>query len=690
MTQQTPHPKRTADTKFILKDMLKVIKIVAMYPEGNPLPQSLRRTFSEKLVSIIEEHNELQLVIQDAKITLDSEVVFTDASREESLAGLFFDNGVTSLTFCHPLELLEVYKLLDVIKEYQNKSQLGADLVSMLWEANFGSIKFTTVEDVSLAEYDGDFKVQEILSSGSKGPVEDQSAYDALFVRETTDHGNDSGGYVIELPDDVTDDELRQLKQMAEASNAKAKDLGPISGPVPDGRTLVNNLRAARRKNAAFYLVDPSERGDSNSSDRIDSSTLKVSEAAEAMGYADLGKQTMQAPDTALILNDEFKLSEEEELEIRSLLALDAQFDMYESTTELLAEMLLQETELSAFFESVGICERLVIDFVSTGRLMEAGHVLNNLRRLEEELADEKPMWSDRLRDCRITAGSTVRMKMFADSLNKHPQISTFDIRSYLEVFGWEALGAITDLLGDLEHRAHREFLCDFLSNRGKDNLAIIAKGVHDKRWFVVRNSVGILARIHDDKAIGYLAPAMKHEDKRVRLEVLNAIKERTDVKALDVLRKALLDSESEIRRTALAAILHHRGKGSYEAVSALLSDPIFQTIDKDEQVEAIRVYAVLGGERSIAFLRKLATRVNLFNDTLIALHRSAALTALAHCSSQAAEAALIKLRSSWIPEVREKARVAIALRRELMLRHVDPHTPRDLSHTPSEVSHGR
>ena len=45
------------DISLILKDLLKVIKVVSMYPEDNSLPQSMKRSFSEKLESIVEEYN---------------------------------------------------------------------------------------------------------------------------------------------------------------------------------------------------------------------------------------------------------------------------------------------------------------------------------------------------------------------------------------------------------------------------------------------------------------------------------------------------------------------------------------------------------------------------------------------------------------------------------------------------------
>ena len=39
----TKYHKRIKDVTLILRDLLKVIKVVSMYPEDNPLPQSLRR-----------------------------------------------------------------------------------------------------------------------------------------------------------------------------------------------------------------------------------------------------------------------------------------------------------------------------------------------------------------------------------------------------------------------------------------------------------------------------------------------------------------------------------------------------------------------------------------------------------------------------------------------------------------------
>ena len=56
MLTEAQKAKRMAEIKAIFKDFLKVIKVVSLYPEGNPLPQSMRRNFSERLAQHIEDY----------------------------------------------------------------------------------------------------------------------------------------------------------------------------------------------------------------------------------------------------------------------------------------------------------------------------------------------------------------------------------------------------------------------------------------------------------------------------------------------------------------------------------------------------------------------------------------------------------------------------------------------------------
>lgn len=640
---------RLKEVQTILKDFLKVIKVVSMYPENNPLPQSLRRTFAERLVNLTTSYTGLKLSVNKDTIMLDDETVFTDSSKEESLAAIFFEAGISCLTFAEDLDEDQVYKLLDVIKAYLNNRNQSEDLVTRIWEKNLPSLSITTVEDVALAEYDGDFHVQEVMRSSHPDervlPIgtDEVEGYESIFQREV---------------------------QLDDTGRHRPKD--PDSPARPD-RTTGRHLRGTPAgRGAVFYSIGVGQQAApvSESDYEVESVRLRVPEAADAMGLADVPATAAPArvtPNTALILNDEFKLSGEDEEEIKRLLSQDAEFDMFESTIELLKEMLYQEPEQNEFFETVTICEKIHADFVEMGRLIEAGHLLEFYRMLEEEVHKDKPGWAERLRDARVTAGSRQRLKALTDCANRKPDLGPAELRRYLDHFGWEALNAIADMLGDLEHQQHRLALCDYLADRGKENLDFVSKGIFDKRWFVVRNTVLILGKIGDDRAIGYLSKAVTHEERRVRLELSNVLKESRSDRALDILGKLVLDRDREVREGAINSMVARRGPKAFAAITEIINSERFVTLDRSEQQLLLNAYSTLGGDHAVDLLDKLITQLNPFNDPAKTFFRQAAFEALTLNRGERAEKLLVSLSSSWILDVKKQAQGALKKRRELI-----------------------
>ena len=82
-----------SNIKLLLRDLLKLIKVLAMYPPDNPLPAKMRRSLSSRFAEVVNEFNGLSFVIQPDKIYYSKEEVFVDQGKEERLAGLFFDAG---------------------------------------------------------------------------------------------------------------------------------------------------------------------------------------------------------------------------------------------------------------------------------------------------------------------------------------------------------------------------------------------------------------------------------------------------------------------------------------------------------------------------------------------------------------------------------------------------------------------
>ena len=345
----------------------------------------------------------------------------------------------------------------------------------------------------------------------------------------------------------------------------------------------------------------------------------------------------------------------------------DAAFDACESTVEILKEMLHQETNLDGFYETATICEKMTVELLNEGRLVEASRLLQFLKQLEEKIRNDKALWAERLKDAYITAGSRDRLKVFSSALNDHPDIGAVELKQYLDNFGWEALSGISDLLGDLDHRHHRQTLCDYLAAEGRDQPDMVAKGIYDKRWYVVRNSVSILARIGDDRSLHHLRQAVTHDERRVRLEVVTALKECDNDKALPILAETVMDSDREIRQGAIDAIVVRRGQPAFEATTAIINDERFDSLEQSEQNALLRAFSILGGDATVGYLSRLIERYNLWRDPTLAFYRRAAFDALSHNDSEKAEKLLVNLASSWRPDIRRQAAAALRRRREIL-----------------------
>lgn len=630
--------KELSDIKLVLKDFLKVIKVVSMYPADNPLPQSLRQSFAEKLESIAGQYGPIDITVEKEYLTYKDEEVYRDRSKEDSLAGLFFNTGITRFSLNETLSVEEIFKLLDVFKEFLNAPKNSCDLAGMLWESGISDFRFSTVEDIALSGYDGKIE-SDMLGGGGSGSGGGQSLFgtdDSLGYSAMFDHSKSLG------PTEVVGS--------SKSGGKGAED----SGEIPEGASVFFSH--------AYRNLDEDGEAQALESE----GELNTVAAARAMGLTDVAP-TKSVPNTTLILNDEFKLSEEEEKTFKQMLEEDILFDPYESTVEILKEILHQETDYAGFNESVTICEKVQSDLLKMGGLLHAAELLGFIRDLEDRVRTSMPQWADRLKEAAITAGSRDRLQFFAEALNEQPQLDPSGIGDYLEKLGWESLAGVTDLLGDIAHREHREAICNYLSSEGKNKVDLISRGIFDKRWFVVRNSASILARIADNKALNYLTKVLTHEDKRVRLAIVENLKDCTNIKALEVLAKLVMDPDAEVREKAVRSIISYKGSESYELIENIIQNIEFVTFEQRDKNLLLEAYSILGGDRAVSYLTALIMRFNPFRKAGIKELRQGALDALVHNKSEKAEKILLSLTGNWRWNIRNLAKLALHKRRALI-----------------------
>ncbi len=411
--------------------------------------------------------------------------------------------------------------------------------------------------------------------------------------------------------------------------------------------------------------------------DDSDSSRLQLSELDDTSAPVAVGEVFSRArgeqseelksiPNTTLILNDEFKLSEEEEEVIRGLIEQDASFEPYTSTVDLLKEMMLQESELPGFSETITICEKIMGEFIREAKLVEAGQLLAHMKSLDMRVRKEKPAWADRLKEAYITAGSRNRLEALGESLNVHPEINDAEVKKYLSNFGWEAMNNITAIVSYLQHTHHKNGVLHFLAERGKENLDLVARGIFDKNSDVVMNAISILAQVGDDKALNYLSKVITHTEAEVRMQLVLLLKDCSNENALPLLRKAISDPNAQVRRTAVNSIVCRRGQAAFDIVTEVINDEKFPSLEEDDQQSLLNAFSVLGGEKAVGFLTELITAHNIFRNHTLAFLRSAAFDALVLNRSDKAETTLLRLSRSWRADIKRQAHEALQRRREI------------------------
>ena len=587
-----------ADIKVILKDLQKVIKVASLYPEDNPLPQSLRQSFSDRFVELVSIYGPITLETAKGVLKLDNEIIFQDKSKEDRLAGIFFDTGIKLLIFNEKISANDLQQILSALKRYENEAERGCDLIELFWNMDLDGFKFTTYEDKSLLEFQ-DF--------------------------EKAGHGNNN------LNENLEVEEYIEI--------FKPNDDGPEDYSFED-------------EGWDLFECSPG-----------DSQRLKIKEAAEAMGYEDVKQPDQTASNSALIIGSEKLLTDEEKIKIKNILRKDKEFNVHDSNCYLIKEVVLQEVELEPFKESITISEKLISEFIKSGRIDLASNLLSFLNKYETILLMKKPIWAEKIKGTRLTIGSRDRFNELGEYLNKNEDVKHSDLIEYLENFRWESYAAIVDLLGTLEFRQHRDALCEYLIKHGKGKADILSRGIYDKKWYVVRNSVMILAHIGDDKSLKFLFEALNHKETRVRIEIVKSLENIENNLATELLCISTLDNDAEIRLIALDHLRKRANEETFEKFSKIINSKSFRNNKTIDPNAHLRAYSVIGGEKAVNYLIDIIKPIVVFNRQARFKMREAAFYALTFNSSEKAERELKKLSANWRTSIKNQALDALKTR---------------------------
>jgi len=367
------------------------------------------------------------------------------------------------------------------------------------------------------------------------------------------------------------------------------------------------------------------------------------SEELLAQAYEDaVGAQTVHAD-----RDDIAALTEQDRLELDRLKEIEESASPLPNLIATLVDMLRDAKKPEDFEETV--------DFLSGTmqfclRRADFDHAFQIFRQVEELTADPKIPSAQKLVLKRVSqsVGRPEIIDEMGEILDSEIPVSGEGFVQCAPFFDTPAIPPLMDLLGRLETMRARRILIEVLAVLGRRNMAAINRGLRDKRWFVVRNTLHILGKINDPRSVETLGQCIRHTDPRVRKEAFRVMGQLGSPKILPHLKTGLADMDPAVRVIAVKAF---RGFGKSDVARRLVMEEIgarpFSSKEFQEKKEFFQVLAQWDNSDDVlGFLQKTLTR-----RSLLQRNRSDELRACA-----AVALGLVKDPEPFVPYLQEAA----------------------------------
>ncbi|MEK7348068.1 MAG: hypothetical protein AABZ94_04290, partial [Candidatus Eisenbacteria bacterium] len=252
-TSKTAKPERSADQKAEkirdqvlaldvkrvadwLSTLVKTVKATRLYLPNNPQLVKFQADLEARTWSCLKEIGDIPLTVQQFDFLFEGYSVYHNADRNDSLAFRFFADGVRGITIREGLEAGELRSFLEVVRKAIDGPNGEDDVVTLLWERDFGHIEYTYLSLDELS--DGD-------TSASAGRSDDDAAVT---------------GDTIPWPAGAADEEALDDRAAAEGAAEGETDSAVAAERSDDWSAHIQRSRTWERPDSIQFQLSDKER----------------------------------------------------------------------------------------------------------------------------------------------------------------------------------------------------------------------------------------------------------------------------------------------------------------------------------------------------------------------------------------------------------------------------------------------
>jgi HEAT repeat protein len=169
------------------------------------------------------------------------------------------------------------------------------------------------------------------------------------------------------------------------------------------------------------------------------------------------------------------------------------------------------------------------------------------------------------------------------------------------------AVPRLVDRLAREPGALRRRRLCDALAEVVADNADLLAPYLHTPSWYLARNLAYVLGELRRPESAPHLAALARHEEPRVRREVVDALRKIGGPAARAVLLALLDDPDARLRRHAIDALDAVYDARAAARLLTLLRSPDFSPEGVALKEAAVAALARMGAPEAKPVLEAVA-----------------------------------------------------------------------------------
>lgn len=183
--EQVQAPIELGLVQELLRLFGKAARAHQLYLPNNPVYKQALDNLRAGFLPIWEVTDEVALGFTESEVRYAGSVVLDGGGKSsDNLAWLFYKDGVRELTFVRGFDNEELSKLLDILQRVRKASPDEDDLLTMLWQGDFGYLRYRYV----------DMSVDPSTPLGEGGEHLADSQIDTRRLAEESEEGDGEGG----------------------------------------------------------------------------------------------------------------------------------------------------------------------------------------------------------------------------------------------------------------------------------------------------------------------------------------------------------------------------------------------------------------------------------------------------------------------------------------------------------------